>query len=130
MVTFEDEIQRYLEWSPKTTGSVNASTRSPTAPPPRSTASTSANNRSCSASSSTKSASPDGTSRSDCASLSTNPRRHRPPTRDPGGENPEVMTPRRRCQAMTVCVPLVVTEGESFRMKEARRGEENLGSRN
>jgi hypothetical protein len=28
--------------------------------------------------------------------------------------------PGRWCQAMTVCVPLVVTDGESFRMREAR----------
>jgi hypothetical protein len=103
-----------------------ACTTSPPASTPSSTPSTTPRNSSCYAYSSKTSASPAGTSRSGCASHSTRHHRTRP-THQTQNANHRHHT-RAQCQAKTVCVPLVVTEGDSYRMRHTnpKRGDRLL----
>ena len=107
--------------SPRTTVFDNASARSPNEPPQPSTASTSINARSCCASSSTRSASPAGTSRPNSVSPSTTSPPNHPPDAD-HDHHEATTTTRRQCQAMTVCVPLVTTTGDSYRLTHRTTG--------
>ena len=72
-------------------------------------------NSSCYAYSSKTSESPAGTSKSDSASHWTRHHHSRP------AQHPQQETRHHyaQCQPKTVCVPLVVTSGESYRMRHA-----------
>ena len=65
--------------------------------------------------------SPAGISRSGCASRSTARQTaaiQTAPNRHPARHPP--MAPRHPCQPKTVCVPFMITAGDSYRMREAR----------
>ena len=101
--------------SPVTTSSAAACTTSPPASTPSSTPSTTPKNSSCCAYSSKTSASPAGTSRSGCASPST---RHHPTRPAQQAQQANRHHTRAQCQPKTVCVPLVVIDGQSYRPRK------------
>jgi hypothetical protein len=74
--------------------------------------------------SSKTSGSPAGTSRSGSGSPST---RHHPAGHTRPAQQANHHPTRARCQCLlkTVCVPLVITDGQSYRMKDAQHRKEN-----
>ena len=107
--------------SPVTTSSAAACTTSPPASTPSSTPSTTSKNNSCCAYSLKTSGSPAGTSRSSCASPST----HHHPAR-PARQAHRHRT-RAKCQVKTVCVPLVVCDGQGDRIHRGALGGDRIG---